>query len=438
MMSCLRICAVALLFMLCANTCSSVQNRLDGSGVPWNLVMANTVAHTDTYWVRRPILLSIDVWEDLQLHASEKKHLRMRMSWEQSCTDAVLQEQRAKQLLIGKLSAESQIALIDSSMLWDALTWDNSTRWRTLVVEIVGFSDEVVAYDTIPIRIVDSYEEAAISYGFHHPCSEGRTSADVAEGSRVPRVLHFIHLFPEQDAHESVGGETPSADRTENHGEDCSVLFLLAVRAAVQVEAWERVIVHWNRIPAGERCRQIREMTEVLPIARPTTIIGNAVTWPQHQADVVRLHALRRWGGVYLDTDALIVAPLGELLAFPGVTIGAQTNGGICNGIILAGREAAFMRLWLAHYSLFREGMMGTETSPRDLCVDPCALIPCMKSAVALYIPPEHRSAAENSGFLEKRAPGRSAGILLSVATRNGAPAPHSRAAAPAPPLAIL
>ena len=102
----------------------------------------------------------------------------------------------------------------------------------------------------------------------------------------------------------------------------------------------ELLFVHTNRLPKGDRCARIAAMATVLPITRPVSVMGNPATWAQHQADVVRLHALRRWGGVYLDTDAILVSPLSALLALPGVSIGAQPSCGLCNGVNIATREA--------------------------------------------------------------------------------------------------
>ena len=82
------------------------------------------------------------------------------------------------------------------------------------------------------------------------------------------------------------------------------------MRAASRMREWDTLFVHTNRLPQGDRCARIAAMATVLPITRPVSVMGNPVTWAQHQADVVRLHALRRWGGVYLDTDAILVSPL--------------------------------------------------------------------------------------------------------------------------------
>lgn len=37
------------------------------------------------------------------------------------------------------------------------------------------------------------------------------------------------------------------------------------------------------------------------------SIMGNEIEHFAHKADVIRLEALRDWGGIYLDTDVMVV-----------------------------------------------------------------------------------------------------------------------------------
>ena len=76
-----------------------------------------------------------------------------------------------------------------------------------------------------------------------------------------------------------------------------------------------------------------------------------------HKSDIVRLRALRILGGAYLDIDTIAVrsfAPLQEQEFVMGVQAELPgARGGLCNAIMLARRNTAFVRRWLRSYCTF-------------------------------------------------------------------------------------
>ncbi|KAM4056377.1 glycosyltransferase sugar-binding containing DXD motif domain-containing protein [Hirsutella rhossiliensis] len=77
---------------------------------------------------------------------------------------------------------------------------------------------------------------------------------------------------------------------------------------------------------------------------------------PAHKADILRLQILRAQGGIYLDTDAIILRPLDKLLSGRRDVILGHEGGhrkGMTNAVILAKPAAGFVERWYQAYNDF-------------------------------------------------------------------------------------
>jgi len=79
-----------------------------------------------------------------------------------------------------------------------------------------------------------------------------------------------------------------------------------------------------------------------------------------HITDSWRLDILFKYGGVYIDTDAIFVRPLSKELRAYDVVLNYDWPGWhppfpdiVQNGIIVAKPGAQFLELWLVLYSIF-------------------------------------------------------------------------------------
>ena len=226
------------------------------------------------------------------------------------------------------------------------------------------------------MQLVERHVDAASKYGFRTP--------PMPHSSTAPMLVHFVHLHlgkshVEQLEAVSEGKKRSgsSASRGAAQSSDCSLLFEIAIKMASRLIAPStadasadlggEILVHTNGLPDGPICRRIAAARHVrlLPIGAPSAIYGRPVQWHQHQADVIRMQALRRWGGIYLDTDALVLQPatIHELLQRRLAVIGEQEEGGICNGVILAPPSSPFIQQWAAQYISFKDSEMGMHSS---------------------------------------------------------------------------
>lgn len=66
----------------------------------------------------------------------------------------------------------------------------------------------------------------------------------------------------------------------------------------------------------------------------------------EHMGDVNRMEILLRYGGIYLDLDAIVLQPFDPLLYVYNAYIAAESDYGLNNGIMVARRCSSFFLAW--------------------------------------------------------------------------------------------
>lgn len=140
-------------------------------------------------------------------------------------------------------------------------------------------------------------------------------------------------------------------------GRPFSLVHALALRSAMDLNRFDATLVHCAHEPTGPLWNDLRPRLEVVPVTPPTEVFGRPVRRIEHQADLVRLDALLRHGGVYLDLDTISVRPLAPLFDHACVLGREETPGsrirGLCNAVILAEPGSAFLARWRDAYRTF-------------------------------------------------------------------------------------
>jgi len=140
-------------------------------------------------------------------------------------------------------------------------------------------------------------------------------------------------------------------------GRPFSLVHALALRSAMGLNHFDATLVHCAHEPSGPLWEELRRRGEVVRVTAPTQVFGRPVRRLEHQADLVRLDALLRHGGVYLDLDTISVAPLAPLYDHACVLGREETPGsriqGLCNAVILAEPGSAFLARWRDAYRTF-------------------------------------------------------------------------------------
>jgi hypothetical protein len=155
----------------------------------------------------------------------------------------------------------------------------------------------------------------------------------------IPKVIHLCF------------GMTPDFG-----GKPWSLVHYACVRSMAERLRPDAIRLYCAYEPSGPWWELTRSLVSVIRIDPPTEIFGNPLIHPAHRADVVRLDALIEDGGIYLDCDVLAVRDFDALLKHRCV-LGLQGEApreGLCNGVILAEKNASFLRRWRETYRTFR------------------------------------------------------------------------------------
>ena len=198
-------------------------------------------------------------------------------------------------------------------------------------------------------------------------CPAHRSSASSSNGSVNATVhIHFVY-----------GMEANSA------ATNFTFLSYLAVLSAYQQHKPNVVVhVHHHYALTGRWFELLQSAVGpalvLHEVADVTSIFGRPVSHYAHKADVVRLQALRQYGGVYLDADVITIRPLYPLLAYsavlaeepigPGLlnyavtlfvdgygSVAERMRGvdGLANAVIFGHAQSPFLESWYRRYDTF-------------------------------------------------------------------------------------
>lgn len=112
----------------------------------------------------------------------------------------------------------------------------------------------------------------------------------------IPNIIHFIYF------------NSPTARRF-------SYMNALAVKTAYHMQNPKQIIMHYNTEQEDNpHWQSIKPYVTLRKIGAPTKYKHIPLQYVQYQADIVRLQILEEFGGIYMDTDQLLIKPLDDLL----------------------------------------------------------------------------------------------------------------------------
>lgn len=154
--------------------------------------------------------------------------------------------------------------------------------------------------------------------------------------TKIPKIVHFVYGMKDRN---------PELD----------LIQYLSIKSAQEVIKPEKILFHYHYLPTGEWFELIRPHLTLRQVDIPTKVFGNRVDHYAHRADVVRLEALKEFGGIYLDLDVIILKNLDHLLdeEFAMGHEGIGGWSGLCNAVILSRANAPFLQRWYETYKHF-------------------------------------------------------------------------------------
>ncbi|RUS86182.1 hypothetical protein EGW08_006076 [Elysia chlorotica] len=215
-----------------------------------------------------------------------------------------------------------------------------SSRWR-LEIQCgtkaeVGARKRNVPADTSPYNITWAKRSPSLQKFVEHFCYEFK-------GQRIPSLVHYVwfgrnYFRPEH---------------------------LMSVLSAIRYINPCAVLFHSDRLPFGDHWRLLLQLVpEVIHVIhrQPENIFGHRFGFIQHKADIVRLQVLFVLGGIYLDGDQLVTAPLTPFLHH-GLVMSHENSANLANSMILASPGARLLSLWLARYRTYNSSQWGTHST---------------------------------------------------------------------------
>jgi hypothetical protein len=128
----------------------------------------------------------------------------------------------------------------------------------------------------------------------------------------------------------------------------------LSLISALHVLGPQRVLIHYDQRPSGIYWDMLKDHVQLEKARKVTSIFGNPVGHYAHKADIIRLEALLKYGGIYLDMDVFVLRPFDAILVHDFV-MGREQGIGLCNAVILANKESPFLRRWYESYRDFNQ-----------------------------------------------------------------------------------
>jgi len=134
----------------------------------------------------------------------------------------------------------------------------------------------------------------------------------------------------------------------------------VCVLAAFKNQRPEKIFFHTNAEEfTGPHWIKIRDtlgpVLEIRHIEMPTHIFGQTLRreWlPSHAADVTKIRVLMQYGGIFLDNDCYVVRSLDVFRRYE-MTIGITNRNYIGTQVLIAHKDARFLKLWLESYRIY-------------------------------------------------------------------------------------
>ena len=167
-----------------------------------------------------------------------------------------------------------------------------------------------------------------------------KVSSTTTPGSKfvVPKIVHVTWFYP--------------PDKVNFHFH-----MFISLLSAYRFLVPEKIMFWCNNAPQGfwwEKAQTNIPVIQMVHRNAPTSIFGNPVNVPEHQSDIVRLEAVMRYGGIYMDLDMIILKSFDPLRVYD-VTMGLESPGFLANGMIIAKPNATFLTIWHDEYRTFKD-----------------------------------------------------------------------------------
>jgi Glycosyltransferase sugar-binding region containing DXD motif len=135
---------------------------------------------------------------------------------------------------------------------------------------------------------------------------------------------------------------------------------------------------HYICEPHGQYWDAIKHRLTLQRVDDFSQIFDRPIAVPAHKSDVMRLRAVLKYGGIYMDTDVLPFRSFDPLLNTGRLIRGVEWATNMGNSVIIAPVNDRFLREWLDDYVTFNDDVWAEHSIQRpsdrswideDVCV---------------------------------------------------------------------
>lgn len=111
-------------------------------------------------------------------------------------------------------------------------------------------------------------------------------------------------------------------------------------------------LIHGMYIPRGKYWNYFVSISpNIIHVVRekPTIVFGQKLAYEEHASDIMRIEALKMYGGVYLDFDEIVLRPLEPLRKYE-YTQGHERDVTMGSQLVMAKKNATFLNHWYKSY----------------------------------------------------------------------------------------
>lgn len=139
---------------------------------------------------------------------------------------------------------------------------------------------------------------------------------------------------------------------------------MIAILGASRYVKPERIYFWHDNVPVGKYWEETKQRVKniyLVRIDKLTEIYGNPVKVIEHVSDIVRIEALLEYGGMYFDTDSVVVNPIDPLLHYD-VTLGKSVESSLANNAMFSKPWSDFHKIWHRRYQTFNDNEWVTHS----------------------------------------------------------------------------
>lgn len=166
----------------------------------------------------------------------------------------------------------------------------------------------------------------------------------------------------------------------------------LSILSVLKIQKPEAVQVHIdNKFLSGHYWRLLNQVDtntslHLNYIKQPTHIYGQPLSSIYHASDVARIYVLKSRGGIYLDTDVLVLNNLDAFRRYE-VALGCPDNENIGTQVLLSKKNSEFLNLWLEGYKKYhpRDWYFNAGKFPLMLIKQKPSMVHCEKELFGVH-----------------------------------------------------